>query len=293
MLMVREDSPTANQGKINFLQLGRFGKFSEQYFRIGFQKKFDFISFNISLLKEHLSPVLAIAMDPSYIFKSGKHTEGVGCFWSGCASKAKWGLELCGFAVVDIHANTAYHLKAFQSPSLVELDKKNNNLLAHYGNLIKENSKFWIYLSKYLLADAYFSKKPFLDSVLASGMQLISRLRDDADVRYIYQGTQKIGKGRPKLYAGKVDIKNPDTEYFIIEETTDRYKVYSALVYSKAFKQKIRLALVVFNDAKKTRKMYFSTDIELNASQVFMYYRSRFQTVGEQSDALSTSTGGH
>jgi hypothetical protein len=48
MLMVREASPTANQGKINFLQLGRFGKFSEQYFRIGFQKKFAITDYSAS-----------------------------------------------------------------------------------------------------------------------------------------------------------------------------------------------------------------------------------------------------
>ena len=95
------------KGRINFLQLERFSKFCEQYFRIGFQKDFDFLSFNTTLVKEHLSGDLAIAIDPSYISKSGKCTSGVGNFWSGCASKAKWGLELCGFALVDIPDNTA------------------------------------------------------------------------------------------------------------------------------------------------------------------------------------------
>jgi len=40
------------KGRINFLQLGRFSKFCEQYFRIGFQKSLDFLSFNSILLKK-------------------------------------------------------------------------------------------------------------------------------------------------------------------------------------------------------------------------------------------------
>ena len=103
------------KGRINFLQLERFIKFCEQYFRIGFQKKFDFLSFNTTFIKERLSGDLAIAMDPSYISTYGRYTAVVGNFRSGFASKAKWGLELCSFAPVDIMADTAYYLKAYQA----------------------------------------------------------------------------------------------------------------------------------------------------------------------------------
>ena len=168
------------KGRINFLQLGRFGKYSEQYFRIGFQQKFDFLLFNTQLIQGRVSLDKAIAFDPSYLFKSGKRTHGVGRFWSGCAAKAKWGLEITGFAVVDTVANTAYHLKAFQSSPVDELKSKNSNLLAHYGGLVLNNAKQWLSFSQYLLADAYFSKKPFIDNVLETGMHLVSRLRDDA-----------------------------------------------------------------------------------------------------------------
>jgi hypothetical protein len=267
------------KGRINFLQLERFGKFCEQYFRIGFQKEFNFMAFNTALLKEHLSPVLAIAMDPSYISKAGKFTAGVGKFWSGCDAKAKWGLELCGFAVVDILAHTAYHLKAFQSPSTEELKKQGSNLLAHYGDLVVKHAHKWKDFSKYILVDAFFSKKPFVDKVLKEDMHVISRIRDDADLKYLYRGAQKQGKGRHKKYDGKVDIEKPNMDYFILEETTDGYQIFSALVYCKAFKRNIRLALVVFykNGKETARKIYFSTDTNLTASIVFCYYRSRFQ----------------
>ena len=51
-----------------------------------------------------------IAFDPSCISGSGKHTPGVGYFWSGCAGKAKWGVELCGFTAVGIKTNMANSL---------------------------------------------------------------------------------------------------------------------------------------------------------------------------------------
>jgi hypothetical protein len=164
-------------------------------------------------------------MDPSYISKAGKFTAGAGRFWSGCAGKAKWGLELCGFAVVDTIAHTAWHLKAFQSPSPDELKQMDTDLLSHYGSLVEKHIGKWTDFSKYFVVDAFFSKKPFVDQVLKSGMHQISRLRDDADLKYLYKGEQKKGKGRRKLYDGKVDIKNPNMEHFRLEETTDQYRL--------------------------------------------------------------------
>ena len=44
----------------------------------------------------------AIAIDPSYIPKSGKKTPWIGYFWSGCAGEYKRGLEIMGIGVIDI-----------------------------------------------------------------------------------------------------------------------------------------------------------------------------------------------
>lgn len=79
--------------RINFLQMGRFGRSSEQRFRMNFRKKLDWISFNRTLVQGGNPNRRATAIDPSYICKSGKKTPGVGYFWSGCASAVKWGLE--------------------------------------------------------------------------------------------------------------------------------------------------------------------------------------------------------
>ena len=60
-------------GRINFLQMGRYGRFSEQTYRNNFENgTFDWFSFNEHLVGKHLTGRRrAIAVDPSYIPKSG------------------------------------------------------------------------------------------------------------------------------------------------------------------------------------------------------------------------------
>jgi hypothetical protein len=162
------------RGRINFLQLGRYGKYKEQRYWQQFEKSFDFLTFNKELTLSQGSGKYVIAFDPSFINKSGKKTPGLSWYWSGCANRAKWGLEIGGFAAIDIDNHTAIHL----------------------------------------VADAWFSKKPFTDQIVALEMHLISRLRDDADLKYLYKGPHTGKKGRPRKYDGKIISNDIDKEYF-------------------------------------------------------------------------------
>ena len=84
------------RGRINFLQLARYGKYKEQRYRQQFEKSFDFLTFNKELTLSQGSGryAIAFAFDPSYISKSGKKTPGLSWYWSGCANQAKWGLDI-------------------------------------------------------------------------------------------------------------------------------------------------------------------------------------------------------
>ena len=154
------------KGKINFLQFGRFSPYGEQTYRNQFEKRFDFLAFNKQLINRVISGERVIALDPSYIPKAGKSTYGRGKYWSGVAKAAKWGLDICGFAVVDIVNNTALHLNAWQTPSAAGLVAQGLNLLTYYASLVTENAKEFKEFSDYVVADAYFSKKPFVDEVM-------------------------------------------------------------------------------------------------------------------------------
>ena len=262
------------KGRLNFLQLGRYGNFSEQHYRNQFNKPFDFLTFNKHLAKQHGGKHLTIAFDPSYVAKSGKATPGLGYFWSGVASKAKWGLEISGIAAIDIENHTAFHLEAVQTPN----DLWSESLLDHYANTLIQRKSSLMDLSRYVVADAYFSKYGFVCSLSDHGFEVVSRLRDDADLRYKYIAEQSTGRGRPKKYDGKVDFKNLKQEHINLIEENSENKICQTIVYSKSLKREINLVIVYTRKKDKwSHKLYFCTDVELDPKLLLKYYQTRFQ----------------
>lgn len=267
------------KGRINFLQLGRFSPLCEQTFRNQFEKDFDFFSFNRHLIKQVISDEKIIAFDPSFIPKSGKSTYGTGRYWSGTAGSARLGLDICGFAVVDIINNTALHLKAWQTPPADELAEKGLNLLTHYASLVTENAIEFKTFSKYMVADAYFSKRPFVEAVQSAGLDFIGRLRDDSVLKYKFTGEPTGKRGAPKKFDGLVDIYNFNPNDFSLDFSNQEMTIYSLVVYSKAFRMDIKLAFAIFySEGKETaRKLFFSTDLNLAGEKIVRYYQARFQ----------------
>lgn len=267
------------KGRINFLQLARYGDYGEQRYRQQFEESFDFFTFNKELAISSGSKSFAIAFDPSYISKSGKKTPGLDWFWSGCAGKAKWGLEIGGIAAIDLENKTAFHLEAIQTPAGDGLDAENLNLLEWYAKLITHRKESLLSISPYLVADAFFSKKPFMDKILQAKMHLISRLRDDADLRYIYSGAPTGKKGRPKKYSGKIVFDQLDYRYFELLVHDGKENFYCATVYSKALKRNIKLVIMetLTDKMKLIRKLYFCTDLVMHGMHIYNHYHNRFQ----------------
>ena len=74
-----------------------------------FEREFDWIQFNLFLMRQRFGESVrkAIAIDVSYISKSGKKTPYIGKFWSGCASQVKRGVEILGIGIIDIDSRDA------------------------------------------------------------------------------------------------------------------------------------------------------------------------------------------
>ena len=87
-------------GRINFTQLGKYGRHGEQCYHQNFgrlrSKSLNWLRFNVSLALRYFGSDgrKAIAIDPSYISKAGKKTPHIGRFWSGCAGAVKHGQEI-------------------------------------------------------------------------------------------------------------------------------------------------------------------------------------------------------
>ena len=264
------------RGRHNFLNMSRYSDLNESTFRTSYQKSFDFFEFNRQMIAQFCSEECITAFDPSYISKSGNQTPGSGYFWSGCAGHTKWGLEIGGFAAVDIINNTAMHLTADQT--LVWTDYP--SLLEYYSALVCLRSAELKKVSNYLAADAYFSRFPFIDTVCSTGLQVVSRLRNDADLLYPYVGPHPKRKGAKTKYLAKVDFRNLDESYFSCCVEEEDFRIYEATVFSKSLKRNIRVAVLHKYDTNgdiKNHKIFFSTDLTLSGAEIYCFYKGRYQ----------------
>lgn len=123
---------------------------------------------------------------------------------------------------------------------------------------------------------AYFAKATFAQGVTELGFHLVSRLRDDANIMYIYNGKPTSKRGRPKVYGEKIDLKNLDySRIERIETDSEDGELYTLVAYPKAMKRNIRL--VIWKNQKGKHKLYFSTDVDMSSKEVIEFYRTRFQ----------------
>ena len=265
--------------RVNFLQMGRYGCFSEQTYRNNFENDdFDWFSFNEAIIREHLKGGRkAIAVDPSFIPKSGSKTPWIGYFWSGCAGEYKRGLEITGIGVIDVDNHECMTLGSVQTPDNATLESYGKNLVDWYSSYLISIQEHLKRISGTVVCDAFFSKATFIKPLCENGFHVISRFRNDAVLFYPTLENRTGKRGRPKLYDGKIDFENLDitrcTEYKV-----NKGKLYGLKAYSKAFKRFVSLAVWYPMDGRTDKwQLYFSTDEMQDAKEVLDFYRTRFQ----------------
>ena len=268
--------------RINFLQLARHSdQYAENTMRLHFENYLDFAAINQHLIHRHGSGHYVLALDASYLPKSGKATPGLDKYWSGTAGQALWGLEVSVLSAIDVDQRTAWHLDAVQTPAKAERVAKDISLLDHYAQVVIWQTTASQALSAYLGVDAYFAKATFINRILQqTKLHVISLLRQDARLRYHYTGPQSSGRGRPRQYAGPVDFTQPDFDYFTLSYQDTELRIYSAVVNCPFLKRNIKLAYTQYLDKTGLPthyKLYFSTDLNLSAWLIVKYYRLRYQ----------------
>lgn len=274
----------ALRGRFNFLNMARYGSYSERSYRSNFSQEFDFVAFNTALIVEHCSTRLSWIFDPSFIAKSGKKTPGVGYFWSGCAGKVKHGLELGGMALADHENHTAMHYHGTLTPKM----KEDETLLGYYASHFTKDEatiERLQTLSKQVTVDAYFSKITFIEPLCEAQYDVTSRLRNDAHLRYRYIGLHVAGKrGAKTKYDGKVDIRNISEDHFTkTAETTDEdgktERVFEGEAHVRSLKRWCKIVIVQYLKAGKITAVfiYFSTNCTQGWAEILERYRHRFQ----------------
>ena len=259
-----------------FTNMERWGTMNEKSYRNAFKKFFDWFSFNMEVLKAHAGKEIVAVFDPSYIGKSGKKTHGLGMFWSGTSQRAQKGLEIGCLAFVDVTAGTALHGKATQTPSPKLLKQQGKSLVGHYLEVIGECITKILAVTRYLAVDGYFMKKDFINPLLSKGLHVITKARSDANLMYIYKGTQKKGRGRKKRFDGKIDTNNINARRLRCCYRDNSMKIYAGVVYSVVLKCEVLGAFVYYGERQKP-EIIICTDTQMEVMKMCQYYDLRFQ----------------
>lgn len=262
--------------KINFSSLARHSASNEKRFRRNFRKPVDFVEINQAIINQAKCHVVAFAMDASFIGKSGKETFGLDKFWNGCASRAEKGLEASIISLIDAQQNASFALTVDQTePNLSnqETDGERKTRIDFYADQVEQVAAKIQNYTKVGLFDGFYAKEKFVTRMVNQEFTVISRLRQDANLKYLYEGEQKK-RGRPRKYDGKVDFKALTS--FIegsVKLEHKEVKVFSKVVWSVSLKRKIKL--VVIKDGTQSVNL-FSTDEQQEAEEIFRLYRRRF-----------------
>lgn len=225
-------------GKVNFTNLSRYREWSEKTYRRHYSQAFSFMVLNAVLIEAAIpSSVTQIgAMDCSFIPKSGKTTYGLDWFYNGSASRSEKGLEISVIAVIDVAAHRGYSLSVQQTAAklgvsqtkpkrkgiawqtieqvqtmLQPLPEKTKSApsvtmivptvtrIDPYLQQLKNTRPYLPTTLKYWAVDGFYSKKKFVDGVLELDLHRLSKLRSDADMRYLYTGGTKTARCQTQI----------------------------------------------------------------------------------------------
>ena len=264
-------------GKVNFTNLSRYSQRTERTYRRQFKKQFDFAVFNAEVIKAATpenNSMIAV-MDCSFIAKSGKKTFELDQFYNGNHNRVEKGLEVSLVAVVDVETEVGYALLAEQTfdrgfcPDLTRTDYYLHHLEITQPQLPPQ--------VRYLAVDGAYAKEPFVTGVKTLKLDVISKLRRDANLRYVFEGKQKA-RGAKRKYDGKVDLADPNRLSWV-REVQSGVELYTAVVWHVSFKRKIRLAYLLDrrHPDKPSYAVLLSTDINQSADEIYRFYKLRFQ----------------
>lgn len=244
---------------------------------------------NGGLIERHGSAegVQLLAVDATFHEKSGRCTPDLDWFYNGKTQQVEKGLEWSVLAVVDLQQHTAYALSAQQTDGSISAQVKAAEAAGKAGR-----TRVDFYLGhlaycqpyvpkrvKYVVADSFYSKRKWVDGVITLGWHAIGKLRQDANLNYLYTGKRPLRPGRPKKYEGKVNPTARNLAHFMLATTlADGTQLWTAVVWSVSLGRRIRLVCSVrIVEGKEHYALLFSTDLNLSAEEIVTYYRARFQ----------------
>lgn len=226
--------------------------------------------------------------DESVITKSRKETHGLDRFFSGLFNKTVKGIAIFTLALVSVKERRSYPLQVEQvvrsdiekavakarnkkrqarkksiskkkpgrprgsknrdktqvelTPELLRIQRMAKKQLAMLKNLVS---------IRHLALDGHFGNNKALQMVLQCGLHLISKLRCDSALYFVYNGPQK-GRGPRRKYGEKIDYRNIPEKYLVEKSIKDGIEtcIYQAKMLHRSFSQALNVVIITKTNLK-------------------------------------------
>jgi DDE superfamily endonuclease len=265
------------QGHATFRHLSRYSSYHERTFSRWYARDFAFVSLNKTAITRVIAPdhEQALVLDARFVAKSGKKTSGLGRFWHNRHRRTAKGLAISALAWLDMTDSCAYGLSVAQTPTTDQTtDPEATRIEVSLAQLTRVVSAHHLHPLRYVITDGSYRQQQCTGGIRDLGLHQSGTLRLDAHLRYLYQGPQRPGPGRPQTYDGKGHWDDL-TRFEKVETEEDPIVSYHQVLNHGQFQRNLRVVLVV--DTKHNRRaMLFSTDVTLDALTLYRYDKARF-----------------
>lgn len=269
----------AHQGRATFTNLARYSTLHEQTFRRHFARCFDWLSFNLVLLRlrAHPGETLIGVFDTSFLPKSGGQTYGLDKFFSHAAKAIRTGLEVSILGVIATESRRAFAIDATQTPPGLST-KATGPQYSRIDFYLEQLTDCLTHLPHmlYFVGDGYYAKRKVFDALLQQGKHLVTKLRSDSNLRFVVAPDRRRGR-----YGGKVRFADFSAPLARFEEAgvledLPHVRLYTAHVNSEHFKRDLRI-VALHNERDGSYIVLCSTDLDQPADEIVRFYRLRYQ----------------
>ena len=257
--------------------------------------------------------------DESVVSKSGKATHGLDYFFSGLHNKVIKSIAIFTLSVVSVSQRQSYPLRVEQvvrteaekaaakarkkkkqakkdanqpkrkpgrPKGSKNRDKTQVELTAEMKR-IQEMVKKQLELLQnlvtisHLVLDGHFGNNNALQMTRQCGLHLISKLRCDSALYFLYDGKQKP-KGPRKKYGDKIDYLNIPQKYLVEKSTANGIEtcIYQARMLHHDFAQTLNVVIITKTNLKTgafANVNLFASDLEISWQKIIDWYSLRFQ----------------
>jgi len=256
--------------------------------------------------------------DESVVTKSGKETHGLDHFFSGLLNKVVKGIAIFSLSLVSVEERRSYPLGVeqvihTQAEKLAAKERKQKRSkkdkvapkkkrgrpkgsrnrdktqveltpeLKRIQKMLKEQLEMlrnWVTI-RYLALDGHFGNNNAVQMVRQCGLHLISKLRYDAALHFVYDGKQKR-RGPRKKYGQKINYRQIKEQYLVESNVKDDIQtcIYQAHMLHHEFARALNVVVITKTNLKTgafANVNLFSSDLDLSYETIIDYYSLRFQ----------------